>query len=131
MSTRSAVYLPWTGCLWDRSSLPEQRGTTSTDPSMDGPSRPTSRSALKLRWRNALALVAAGGLFLFIGVLAETFIVPGSNGTTGAAALGPRLIFLGVTDYLMWTVKQGEARLRRAGLPWQVDRTFLVLPIER
>lgn len=84
-----------------------------------------SLAALRLRWRYALSLATAGAGFLLVGVLAELFVSYSPGWIVGAALMATGILFGGLSAFVFSTVRQGEERLRRAGVPWRIDRRIL------
>ena len=96
---------------------------------MDAVSARELRASLEIRWRNVLATMAGGGVFLAIGAMSTLFVGVPSKWVITLSTIGIGVACFGVAGYLNWTITQGETNLQRAGFPWKVDRT--VLPFER
>jgi len=80
---------------------------------------------LRLRWRYVLSFATGGMGLLGLGVLAEVFVAYTPGWILGASVLLAGAFCTGYSVYLSSTIRQGEGRLRQAGLPWKVDRSIL------
>jgi hypothetical protein len=87
------------------------------------------RVSLKVRWRDTLALVVVGILVLIPGSATLILFRTGSGSLVGTAIVTFGALSLGFAGYLDWTIRREEARLRKDGFRWRVERN--ILSVER